>query len=61
MTNALTAFINDTNLPALDDDAMAAAIDASQEEMFGDITIEALVPTDQIRPPGQMSEEVTAA
>ena len=32
MTNALTAFINDTNLPALDDDAMAAAIDDSQEE-----------------------------
>lgn len=37
------------------------SIDASQEEMFGDITVEALVPTDQIRPPGQMSEEVTAA
>jgi hypothetical protein len=32
MSNALTAFINDTNLPALDDDAMAAAIDDSQEE-----------------------------
>ena len=32
MINALTAFINDTNLPALDDDAMAAAIDSSQEE-----------------------------
>ena len=32
MTNALTAFINNTNLPVMDDDAMAAAIDSSQEE-----------------------------
>jgi hypothetical protein len=32
MTNALTAFIKDANLPAFDEEAMAAAIDASQEE-----------------------------
>jgi len=37
------------------------SIDARQEEMFGDITIEALVPPDQIQPPGRMGEEVSAA
>jgi hypothetical protein len=32
MTNALAAFIKDANLPAFDEETMAAAIDASQEE-----------------------------
>ena len=35
-------------------------IAAQQMEMFGDITIQALVPPDQIRPPGHAMEESAA-